>query len=165
MEGNILIMAKEIERKFLVKDKSILTSLEGFLYKQGYLNTNPERTVRVRIIGTKGYITIKGINSGAVRTEYEYEIPYADADEMLNDLCKKPIITKLRYQLEFEGLIWEVDEFKGDNEGLVIAEVELPYESMRVNKPIWVGSEVTGDNKYYNSNLVSNPYKNWTQIL
>ena len=115
-------MALEIERKFLVKEGAWRNE-KGVKYRQGYLNTAKERTVRVRTIGDKGYLTIKGISRGAVRVEYEYEIPAVEAEAMLDDLCEKPLIDKKRYKVEYKGLVWEVDEFFGDNQGLIVAEV------------------------------------------
>lgn len=154
-------MGKEIERKFLVKNSEYKTSSDEALYKQGYLCINPNRTVRVRVVGDKGLITVKGKSTGASRLEFEYEIPFEDANEMLDILCEKPIIEKIRYTYDYAGFIWEIDEFLGDNEGLVVAEIELQDESMEFSKPIWIGEEVTGDPKYYNSSLIKNPYKNW----
>ncbi len=152
-------MGYEIERKFLVKDNSYQSVKPDFLC-QGYLSSNPERVVRVRQSGNKAFITIKGKNNSAKRLEFEYEIPVADAKELFL-LCKKPLIKKNRYKVYFNGFDWEVDEFLGENEGLVIAEIELPTEDTSFEKPHWVGEEVTNDPKYYNSNLVKNPYSSW----
>lgn len=154
-------MAKEIERKYLVKGTAWRTLAQGTVYRQGYLSTVQERTVRVRIIEDRGYLTIKGISVGATRTEYEYKIPVADANAMLDELCERPIIEKKRHVLEYEGLIWEIDEFAGVNRGLVIAEVELSDESQKIVLPDWIGQEVTGDSKYFNSNLTKHPYTEW----
>lgn len=154
-------MAKEIERKYLVKGTAWQTLAKETVYRQGYLSTVQERTVRVRTIEDKGYLTIKGISVGATRTEYEYQIPVEDANAMLDELCERPIIEKKRYVLEYEGLIWEIDEFAGVNRGLIIAEVELSDENQRVVLPNWVGEEVTGDPKYFNSNLTKHPYTEW----
>lgn len=153
-------MAKEIERKFLIKGDNWKLA-KGITYRQGYLSTVKERVVRVRTIGNKGYITIKGITVGATRLEYEYEIPAKDADEMLTELCEKPLIEKNRYKIEYKGLIWEIDEFFGDNDGLTVAEVELKDENQAYEKPEWIGDEVTGDPKYFNSNLTAHPYSKW----
>jgi adenylate cyclase len=153
-------MALEIERKFLVKEVAWRNE-EGTKYRQGYLNSTKERTVRVRIIDDKGYLTVKGISRGAVRVEYEYEIPGAEAKAMLNDLCEKPLIEKMRYKIEFKGLVWEVDEFFGENQGLIVAEVELESEDQTFTKPEWVGEEVTSDPKYFNANLIHHPYRRW----
>ncbi len=154
-------MGKEIERKFKVKDKTYKELSEGQLYKQGYLSIEPEHTVRVRVANNKGYITIKGAVSGMVRKEYEYEIPAFEANELINSLCKKPIIEKYRYTLMLNGFTWEIDEFRGENEGLVLAEIELQSENQQFQLPDWIGEEVTNDMRYYNSNLISNPYCKW----
>ena len=136
-------MAKEIERKFLVKGDSWRGLASGKRYRQGYLSTIKERTVRVRTVGEKGFITVKGINTGAARSEYEYEIPLSDATEMLDQLCKRPLIEKTRYRIPFGGHVWEVDEFEGKNIGLITAEVELKEENQAVSIPDWIGPEVT----------------------
>jgi CYTH domain-containing protein len=154
-------MGKEIERKFLVKSDTCKKMPNGILYKQGYLCSEAERVVRVRLIGHKAYITIKGKNVGAIRDEYEYEIAYKDAEEIIEKLCEKPIIEKIRYMKEYDGFTWEIDEFYGENEGLTIAEIELKSETEVFSKPDWVGEEVTDNPRYYNSNLIKNPYKNW----
>jgi CYTH domain-containing protein len=154
-------MAKEIERKFLLVGDAWRELAKGTHYRQGYLNSAKERTVRVRTIDDKGFLTIKGITTGATRVEYEYEIPHSDCTEMLDDLAEKPIIEKARYKIEFGGFIWEVDEFFGVNKGLVVAEIELESEDQAFEKPSWVGEEVTGDPRYYNSSLVANPYTTW----
>lgn len=156
-------MAKEIERKFLVKDGA-WRQAKRTKYRQGYLNTQKERTVRVRTIGDEtAYLTIKGENVGATRREYEYEIPVQDADELLDELCERPLIEKYRYEVEYEGLTWEVDQFFGTNEGLRVAEVELDSEDQQFTRPDWLGEEVTGDPRYYNANLIDNPYSQWEQ--
>jgi adenylate cyclase len=154
-------MAKEIERKFLVNGIEWKNLAKGTEYRQGYLSTVKERTVRVRTIDNTGYLTVKGISTGATRLEYEYEISVADAHEMLDKLCERPLIEKKRYKIEFGGLIWEVDEFFGENEGLVVAEVELQDENQDIRRPEWIGKEVTGDPRYFNSNLSKTPYKKW----
>lgn len=154
-------MGRETERKFIVNSDTYKQLSEGVLYRQGYLNSSMQRTVRVRVIDDKGYITVKGPSKGATRSEYEYGIPLDDANEMLEHLCEKPIIEKFRYKYLFQGFLWEIDEFLGENLGLVIAEIELPDESTVFKKPDWVGEEVTGDPKYFNSNLINNPYKHW----
>jgi adenylate cyclase len=130
-------------------------------YRQGYLSTVKERTVRVRTAGDKGYITVKGISVGATRSEYEYEVPLADANEMLDRLCECPLIEKIRYRIPTGDLTWEVDEFEGENRGLITAEVELTTESQAVPLPDWIGAEVTGDSRYFNSNLVAHPFSQW----
>jgi CYTH domain-containing protein len=152
-------MAKEIERKFLVKD-SWQPQSAGIKIAQGYLSTVPERTVRVRIKGEKGYLTIKGKNVGVSRAEYEYEIPRQDAEEMLQ-LAEQPILVKTRY-LEQQGeFTWEVDVFAGENQGLVVAEIELPAEDAEFSRPAWLGQEVSGDVRYYNANLIKFPFSLW----
>jgi CYTH domain-containing protein len=154
-------MGIEIERKFLVKDESWRASVRAIKCHQGYLNSNKERTVRVRTVGDKGYLTIKGIAKGALRVEYEYEIPVAEARAMLDELCEKPLIEKSRHKIEYQGLVWEVDEFHGENQGLIIAEVELDREDQKFAKPEWIGDEVTADSRYFNSNLIHHPYSQW----
>jgi CYTH domain-containing protein len=152
-------MATEIERKFLVKE-GIWRHAKGTRYRQGYLSSVKERIVRVRTIDDKGYLTIKGITVGASRMEFEYEIPLQDANELLT-ICEKPLIEKIRYTVEDGGVVWEVDEFAGDNQGLIVAEVELQNEDQQFSKPDWVAEEVTGDPRYFNSNLIKNPYTTW----
>ena len=154
-------MAKEIERKFLVIGEAWRALAAGTAYRQGYLSTVKERTVRVRTIDASGFLTIKGISVGATRVEYEYEIPAADANEMLDDLCEKPIIEKNRYKIPFAGMTWEVDEFFGVNDGLIVAEIELTDEAQAFEKPDWIGDEVTGDPRYFNSNLIAKPFTTW----
>lgn len=154
-------MAQEIERKFLVSSDAWRELASGTNYRQGYLSTVKERTVRVRTIDDKGYLTIKGITVGATRAEYEYEIPADEANELLDNLCERPLIEKTRYKIPHGGLTWEVDEFAGDNQGLIVAEVELTAEDQEVALPDWAGEEVTGDPRYFNSNLIANPYSTW----
>lgn len=146
-------MPLEIERKFLVKDSGFkdMASLRVDIC-QGYLSRVPERTVRVRRLDDKGFITVKSKNTGAVRHEFEYQVPVEDALEMLR-MCEPPIIEKSRYIVEYDGLTWEVDEFHGAKEGLIVAEVELQAEDQQFNLPPFIGKEVTGDPAYYNSNL------------
>jgi len=154
-------MPKEIERKFLVKNDAWRGQDAGKRYRQGYLSTVKERTVRVRTAGDKGFITVKGVSVGASRSEYEYEIPLGDANEMLDRLCERPLIEKVRYRVPHAGLVWEIDEFEGDNRGLIVAEVELKDEHQAVPLPNWVGEEVTGDPRYFNANLVTKPFTSW----
>lgn len=154
-------MPVEIERKFLIVDDSWRELAEGTAYRQGYLSTVKERTVRVRTIDDKGYLTVKGITIGATRAEYEYEIPAAEANEMLDTLCEQPIIEKKRYKIPRDGFTWEIDEFGGVNQGLIVAEIELEDENQEFSKPDWIGEEVTGDPRYFNSNLIANPYTAW----
>lgn len=153
-------MNKEIERKFLVEDQGNESwrQAEYSEIRQGYLSIDKERTVRVRTAGDAAYLTIKGITERATRAEYEYPIPVAHAGEMLDGLCLRPVIEKRRYRVEYGGLVWEVDEFFGDNAGLIVAEVELESEQQVFDKPPWAGEEVTDDPRYYNANLVNNPY-------
>jgi len=153
-------MALEIERKFKVKE-GVWRNKQGTKYRQGYLNTDKERTVRVRTMDDKGYLTVKGVSRGAVRVEYEYEIPKVEAEAMLDDLCEKPLIEKIRCKIEHKGLVWEVDEFLGENSGLIVAEVELESEDQKFVKPKWIGEEVTGDPRYFNANLIHHPYSKW----
>ena len=154
-------MAKQIERKFLVKNDSYKLHGIPTLYIQGYISTDPERTVRVRIEGENGKLTIKGKNKGLVRDEFEYVIPLEDAKALLKDLCLKGVIEKLRYKIFYADHIWEVDQYKGDNEGLTIAEIELGAEYEHFEIPDWLGEEVSHDPKYFNSNLSLKPFKEW----
>jgi CYTH domain-containing protein len=154
-------MAKEIECKFLVTGEEWREKSKGIFYRQGYLSTDVSSSVRIRTVAEKGYLTIKGKTHGAVREEFEYEIPVEDANRLLDNFCKKPLIVKRRYKINFGGLIWEVDEFEGENTGLTIAEVELENENEKIELPDWIGKEVTGDPKYYNVNLVRNPFSKW----
>ena len=155
-------MAQEIERKFLVKGDFKADSFKVTRITQGYLSSVPERTVRVRVKGDKGYITIKGKgnDSGASRYEWEKEIPVDEVKELLK-LCEPGIIDKTRYLVKAGEHTFEVDEFYGENEGLVMAEVELKDENENFIKPAWLGEEVTGDVKYYNSMLMKHPYTKW----
>ena len=152
-------MSVEIERKFLVRGDDWRTD-QGIRFIQGYLNRDMERTVRVRIAGAQAFLTIKGINTGATRAEYEYEIPVFDAEELLK-ICDGPLIEKTRHTVVYTGMTWEIDEFHGANEGLVVAEVELEKEDQCFERPGWLGPEVTGDVRYFNSNLYANPYSSW----
>jgi len=152
-------LAKEIERKFLVCGDQWKQS-EPTFYSQGYLNRDKQRTVRVRIAGELAFLTIKGITSGFSRDEFEYSIPVEEAKSML-ELCNKPLIEKNRRVIPFGGNDWEVDEFLGLNQGLVVAEIELESEDQVFETPDWVGEEVTHDKRYFNSNLSLNPYSSW----
>jgi adenylate cyclase len=154
-------MGKEIERKFLVKGDVWRSLATGTACRQGYLNSAKERTVRVRTIDDRAFLTIKGLTVGATRGEYEYEIPLADCNAMLDALAEKPIIEKKRYKVPLEGLTWEIDEFFGENDGLIVAEVELESKMQIFEKPEWVGEEVTADPRYFNSNLIKHPYSKW----
>ena len=155
-------MAQEIERKFLVKGEFKQQSIKATRITQGYLSSVPERTVRVRIKGDKGFITIKGIGSasGASRYEWEKEIPLSEVEQLLA-ICEPGVIDKTRYLVKSGDHTFEVDEFYGDNEGLVVAEIELASEGEAFIKPEWLGVEVTGDARYYNSMLMKNPFKSW----
>lgn len=156
-------MAQEIERKFLVKSEDFKreASKETRII-QGYLSSVPERTVRVRVKGEKGYITVKGVGSesGASRFEWEMEIPVKDVEDLLK-ICEPGVIDKTRYEIKAGKHTFEVDEFYGDNNGLIVAEIELESENEVFAKPAWLGEEVTGDARYYNSMLMKNPYTKW----
>jgi adenylate cyclase len=154
-------MAVEIERKFLVKGEEWRSLASGSVYRQGYLASGAERTVRVRIADSTGYLTIKGAAQGISRAEFEYKIPIADAAEMLDTLCDRPLIEKTRYKIPWEGLTWEVDEFTGENQGLIMAEIELLDPDQVIQFPNWIGQEVSHDPRYFNSNLVKHPFKEW----
>lgn len=156
------IMGVEIERKFLLQDSSWKTKKTvGILYRQGYLKNEQDHCVRIRVAGDKGFITIKGKTIGATRAEYEYEIPLDEAVEILETLCEKPLIEKIRYHVSCCDFVWEIDEFLGENQGLLIAEIELDHENQSFKKPDWLGKEVTSDSRYYNAQLVKTPYTKW----
>ncbi len=154
-------MAKEIERKFLVEGDAWRALAKGTNNRQGYLNTAKERTVRVRTAEDNAFLTIKGLTVGATRAEYEYEIPFDEGKAMLDALAEKPLIEKKRYKIPAGGLTWEIDEFLGDNAGLIVAEVELKSEDQAFERPLWLGDEVTGDPRYYNANLIKKPFTRW----
>jgi adenylate cyclase len=155
-------MGKEIERKYLMRDDSWRRGAgQGIMVRQGYLFRDKEKVVRVRTTGEKGFFGVKGGSKGITRAEYEYEIPRKDAEEMLDTFCTGRLIEKTRYLFEQGELTWEIDEFLGDNRGLVVAEVELEREDQPVQKPGWVGREVSEDPRYLNANLVDNPYMGW----
>ena len=158
-------MAQEIERKFLIKGDFRPFVVKSARIVQGYLSSDLERTVRVRIKGEKGFITIKGIGneSGASRYEWEKEIPVEEAQELLK-ICEPGVIDKVRHFIKVDPCIYEVDEFHGENEGLIVAEIELPSEDAVFAKPEWLGEEVTGDVRYYNSMLKKIPYTKWSII-
>jgi CYTH domain-containing protein len=153
-------MAKEIERKFLVSDESWRAGASGCRYIQGYLSRDPERIVRVRQAGSSAYITIKGLAHGTTRQEFEYPIPFSDAEELM-EICLRPLIEKTRYVVEYGGKRWEVDEFHGVNKGLVLAEIELSREDEAVDLPPWIGKEVSRDSRYFNAYLTEHPYTQW----
>ena len=154
-------MGQEIERKFLLAGDDWRSMAQGIEYRQGYLCASKERTVRVRIAGDQGLLTIKGATIGAVRSEFEYEIPLTDARALLDQLCLPPLIEKKRYTIPFRGFIWEVDEFFGLNAGLIVAEIELETEDQVFERPTWIGEEVTADPRYYNAALCAAPYSTW----
>jgi CYTH domain-containing protein len=158
-------MGKEIERKFLVnvEEWQKVEKPAGLPIRQGYLTTDPNKTIRVRLTGTEGFLTIKGLSVGASRLEYEYAIPVNEAQELLDNFSIAEL-SKIRYIITFNNETWEVDEFLGDNAGLLVAEIELEQEDAYFDRPQWVGKEVTEDAKYYNSNLTINPYKNWNEV-
>lgn len=154
-------MAHEIERKFLVKADLLPPLTHGQSLKQGYICTDPERVVRVRVAEGAAFITVKGKTVGATRLEFEYAIAVDDAEQMLRHLAVGPIIEKVRHRIAHQDHIWDLDIFSGDNEGLIVAEVELSEEGERVALPAWVDREVTGEDRYYNSNLRDYPFKQW----
>lgn len=157
----------EIERKFRLRDerwRHAVDGLEAQRLVQGYLSRDPQRSVRVRLAGDTAWLTVKGMSERASRLEFEYPIPAADAEAMLA-LCEGPLIDKQRYRLPIDNdtRYWEIDEFFGDNAGLVVAELELRSENETVPQPSWLGEEVTGDPNYYNSNLSQRPFAYWTE--
>ncbi len=156
-------MAAEIERKFLVADAAWCDGSAGVRIAQGYLSQDPERTVRVRMAGENAWLTIKGRTQGITRAEFEYAIPPADALELLG-LCLPSVIDKTRHLVRHGAHVWEIDVFHGANDGLVIAEVELSSESDCPEMPAWVGSEVSSENRYFNSNLARHPFNTWPNI-
>lgn len=156
-------MGKEIEKKFLLGNDQWRGLAEGMLYRQGYLNREKGRTVRVRVVGDQGFLTIKGPGSGGARPEYEYLIPHGDAVEILEQLCLRPLIEKVRTKIDYQGYLWEIDEFHGENAGLILAEIELTEVGEPFPLPPWIGREVTDDSRYYNANLVHNPYSTWKE--
>jgi adenylate cyclase len=154
-------MATEIERKFLVIGEEWRKSATGTIYRQGYIFSDVRRTVRVRVAGEKGFLTIKGTAVGLARPEFEYAIPTEDAMLMLDTLCDRPLVEKTRYVLQQGDLIWEIDEFAGENQGLIVAEVELTDENQLVELPSWIGPEVSHDPRYFNAALAKNPFSQW----
>lgn len=155
-------MGVEIERKFLLKGDAWRGLGTPVLLRQGYLCSDPARTVRVRIEGDQGSLTVKGKSTGATRGEWEYAIPVLEAAELLDTLCERPLIEKYRRRIEHAGHVWEVDDFLGANAGLVLAEIELASEDETFDKPDWIGTEVTGDTRYFNSSLIRFPYSHWS---
>jgi adenylate cyclase len=154
-------MAFEIERKFLVKTGAWTPRGPGVPLLQGYLSSAKGRIVRVRLAGHAGFLTIKGVVRGVERLEFEYPIPEADAAVMLDRLCQRPLIEKTRYKETVDAHVWEIDIFHGDNDGLVLAEIELARAEEPFTRPSWAGVEVSADARYFNSNLAANPFKNW----
>jgi adenylate cyclase len=154
-------MAYEIEHKYLVHNDVWLPTTAGVLYRQGYLSSAKESVVRVRIAGDRAFLTVKGLTTGVMRLEFEYPVPLADAAMMLDQLCMPPLIEKTRYREEYQGHCWEIDEFHGDNSGLLLAEVELGSTDECFALPPWAAANVSDDPRYFNSNLAANPYKNW----
>jgi adenylate cyclase len=156
-------MGREIERKYLVDLDVWKPRDEGTRFKQGYLSTQSERVVRVRVEGDRARLTIKGATAGVTRLEFEYGIPLEDAAVLLDDLCVQPLIDKHRHKELHHGKTWEIDVFHGDNDGLVVAEIELGSEDEQFVIPDWAIAEVSGDPRYYNANLQKHPYKTWVK--
>jgi adenylate cyclase len=157
-------MKLEIERKFLLKNEAWREGATGTRYRQGYLCTDPERTVRVRIGGAMAVLAVKGKgDDGLSRPEYEFPIPADEAEALLDRLCLQPLVEKYRYLVPYSGLTWEIDEFLGANAGLLLAEVELDRVDQPVPLPPWIGVEVTGDHRYYNAWLARHPYSRWDE--
>ncbi len=155
-------MALEVEHKFLLANDNWRQEVKHSVhYKQGYLSSSPMSSVRVRISDSHAWLNIKSATIGSYRQEFEYEIPLADANVILDELCHKPLIEKMRHFVYRDQYIWEIDEFMGDNEGLIVAEIELSQIGESFEKPVWLGAEVTDDLRYYNNNLTKNPYKDW----
>ena len=155
-------MALEIERKFLLKNDTWKAQAgEGVLYKQGYLVGSAAVSVRVRLEGERAFLNLKSATLGVRRQEYEYPIPLQDANEIMSTLCEQPLIEKRRYHLKVGQHVWEIDEFLGENLGLLVAEIELHDEKESFEKPDWLGEEVSDDPRYYNVSLVKNPFRNW----
>lgn len=155
-------MGTEIERKFLVSGDEWRSLGSAVRYRQGYLTADGRRSVRIRVAGDQGFITIKGSTEGITRAEYEYEIPLADAEALLDRLCDSPLIEKTRTKIPLNNVVWEVDEFFGANQGLIIAEVELQDANQAIDLPDWIGQEVSTDSRYYNSNLAKHPFTEWS---
>lgn len=154
-------MGVEIERKFLVANDNWRVCGESQPYRQGYISSSKECVVRLRTVGDKGYLTVKGGSKGISRLEYEYEIPVQECLEMMEKLAAGTIIEKKRCRVEYKGSTWEIDEFEGANKGLIIAEIELEHPDQSFEKPEWLGTEVSGDPRYFNSNLAVRPYSKW----
>ena len=157
-------MKKEIERKFIVLDNTYKSLGAPKYCIQGYIQSTNKPLIRIRIIDNQSFLTIKSNLGGITRLEYEYQIPNEDAKKLLESFCEKSIVEKNRYFIDYKSTLWEVDEFLNDNDGLVIAEVELNSENQPYAKPDWIGQEVSTDKKYYNCNLATHPYKKWNNI-
>lgn len=157
-------MAIEIEHKFLlINDDWRQLVTESMKYKQGYLSSEKTTSIRVRICNDKAWLNIKSATIGNFRHEYEYEIPHQDAEEIINNLCRKPLIEKTRHLIPIDQHVWEIDEFEGENEGLIVAEIELQEADQTFIKPSWLGQEVTHDLRYYNNNLSTHPFTKWQE--
>ena len=154
-------MAIEIEKKFLVSGEDLKEGSSSKIYYQGYLCSGSGQTVRVRIAGDQAFLTIKGKHTNISRLEFEYSIPLEDARILLDEVCEQPIIHKRRFLKKHEGFTWEIDEFYGENQGLVLAEIELESEDQEFSRPDWLGEEVSHDGRYYNASLRSYPYSRW----
>jgi adenylate cyclase len=155
-------MALEIERKYLVINDKWKSSVESeTVMKQAYLVASPQMSIRVRVAGSKAFLTIKGATEGITRNEFEYAIPVADAEQMLASLVEGSVIDKVRYRVRCGDHVWDLDRFHGDNEGLMVAEVELAAEDETFARPEWVGEEVSDDPRYYNASLARHPYRDW----
>jgi adenylate cyclase len=157
-----MIMALEIEHKFLLKNNDWIKDIKkSTKYKQGYLISDSNKSVRIRTSNDKAWLNIKSATIGTHRQEYEYEIPFIEGEDILNTLCDKPLIEKIRHLVPHEQHIWEIDVFSGENEGLIVAEIELTQIAEHFSKPAWIDKEVTDDLRYYNNQLCKHPYKNW----
>lgn len=160
------MMAIEIERKFLLRNEAWRQVADaGCEYRQGYLHSDPSIAVRVRLAGDQAWLTIKGNVSSLIRQEYEYCIPVADAQEMLDQLCRQPLIEKRRYRVPVGVHVWEIDEFQGANQGLLLAEIELSRVDEPFERPAWLGEEVSEDPRYFNAALSQHPYQEWADEL
>lgn len=156
-------MGREIERKFRVQGDAWQQPELGKRYRQAYLSTDKARTVRVRTVEDQAWLTVKGLTEGVTRAEFEYEIPLTDAVTLLESICHQPVIDKTRYRIPHGEHVWEVDEFHGVNQGLVVAEIELASEDEPFEKPDWLGKDVSDDPRYFNSNLITHPFSKWSE--
>jgi adenylate cyclase len=147
-------MGTEIERKFIVVGDAWRSSARSVRIVQGYVTQDAQRVVRIRTMDNRGSLTLKGISRGAARTEFEYEIPAQDAHRLLDELCLKPLIEKTRYYVPHGGMVWEIDEFRAPRSGLILAEIEIPSVDFEIERPDWVGDEVTGNALFYNHNMI-----------